>query len=58
VAYDIALIDLAWSVGLDCDPSTWGQPERRRTELRRELISRGIRSDKLDQVAHCSSDGR
>jgi hypothetical protein len=57
VAYDIALIELAHSVGLDCDPRTFDQPECRRTELRRELISRGIRLDKLDQVAYSSSDG-
>lgn len=37
VAYDIALIELARSIGLDVDPNTFDQPERRRTELRREF---------------------
>jgi len=53
-AYDVALIELARCVGLDCDPSTFDRPERRRTELRRELISRGIRLGKVD---HSTSGG-
>jgi hypothetical protein len=48
VAYDIALIELARAAGLDCEPNTFDQPERRRAELRTELISRGIRLDNLD----------
>jgi hypothetical protein len=56
VAYDIALIELARSVGLDVDPHTFDQPERRRTELRRELIARGIRLDKLDQLAQSTTE--
>ena len=50
VTYDVALIELARSIGLDCDPSTFDQPARRRTELRRELISCGIRVDNVDNV--------
>jgi hypothetical protein len=42
VAYDVALIELARSVGLPCDPSTFEQPERRRRELDRELAARGM----------------
>lgn len=42
VAYDIALIDLARSVGIDCGIDTFDQPERRRIEVGRELASRGI----------------
>jgi hypothetical protein len=49
VAYDIALIDLARCVGLDCDPSSFEQPQRRRTELERELSSRGVRLHEIDQ---------
>jgi len=49
VAYDIALIDLARSVGIACDSGTFDQPERRRDELKRDLVSRGIRRDDLDQ---------
>jgi hypothetical protein len=52
VAYDIALIDLARCFGLACDPSSFEQPRRRRIELERELISRGIRLEQLDQSAH------
>ena len=51
VAYDLALIDLVRSLGLDCDPSSFDQPQRRRIELERELISRGIPLDELDQRA-------
>jgi hypothetical protein len=56
VAYDIALIELARSGGLDVDPQTFDQPERRRTELRRELIARGIRLDKPDKLAQSTSE--
>ena len=51
VAYDIALIDLARCVGIACEPGAFSQPERRRDELKRELVSRGIRLDELDQQA-------
>jgi predicted nucleic acid-binding protein len=42
VAYDVALIELAQSVGLACDPSTFDQPELRRNEVDRELAARGV----------------
>ncbi len=42
VAYDIALIELAQCVGIDCGIETFDQPERRRLELTRELTARGI----------------
>jgi hypothetical protein len=51
VAYDLALIDLTRSVGIDCDTASFDQPQRRRIELERELISRGIALDGLDQQA-------
>ena len=35
-------IELARSVGLPCDPSTFEQPVRRRRELDRELAARGV----------------
>jgi hypothetical protein len=49
VAYDVALIDLARSVGIACDPDTFEQPERRRNELNRELAARGVH---LHHAAH------
>jgi hypothetical protein len=52
VAYDLALIDLARSAGLDCDSASFDQPQRRRNELERELISRGVALDDLDQQAN------
>jgi hypothetical protein len=52
VAYDLAIIDLARSIGLDCDAASFDQPQRRRIELERELISRGVALDDLDQQAN------
>ena len=49
VAFDLALIDLADSVGVECDPSSFDQPQRGRIALERELISRGILLDELDR---------
>jgi hypothetical protein len=49
VACDIALIDLARSVGIACDAVDFDQPERRRNELIRKLVSSGIRLDEFDQ---------
>jgi hypothetical protein len=43
VAHDVALIELARSVGIPCDAGAFEQPEVRRAELNRELISRGFR---------------
>jgi hypothetical protein len=55
VAYDLALIDLARCVGLDCDPISFDQPQRRRIEMEHQLISRGIRLDERDQRANSTS---
>ena len=52
VAFDLALIDLADSVGLGWTPSSFDQPQHGRIALHRELISRGIPLDELDQQAH------
>jgi hypothetical protein len=49
VAYDLALIDLAKSVGLDVDSSSFDQPESRRIELEYELIARGIQLVAFEQ---------
>lgn len=49
VAYDIALIELARSLGLACGPDSFDQPERRRQELLQEVIGRGINPDELDR---------
>jgi hypothetical protein len=42
VAHDVALIALARSVGLACDPATFDLPELRRHEVDRELAARGV----------------
>ncbi|MGP0031520.1 MAG: hypothetical protein ACLPVF_13560 [Acidimicrobiales bacterium] len=52
IAYDIALIELARSVGVACAPSEFDQPQKRRHELERELASRGIRSVEDGAPAH------
>jgi hypothetical protein len=49
VAYDVALIELARSAGIACDPDTFDQPELRRSELARELAARGVH---VDQAPH------
>ena len=46
VACDVALIELARSVGLECDPATFDQPELRRHEVDRELAARGVHLDR------------
>jgi hypothetical protein len=56
VAYDLALIDLARCAGLDCDPSSFDQPQHRRIEVERKLLSCGIRLDELGQQERSSSD--
>ena len=58
IAYDIALIDLARCVGLDCDPGSFDHPQRRRTDIKRQLISRGVRLEEFDQEADSGSDRR
>jgi hypothetical protein len=47
VAYDVALIKLARSVGIACDPATFDLPERRRNELDRQLEARGVHLDRM-----------
>jgi len=54
VEYDIALIEVVRSAGLDCEAGSFDQPQRRRMELERELTSHGIRLDELDQRANSS----
>jgi hypothetical protein len=51
VAYDVALIELARSVGIACGPDTFDQPELRRSELRRELAIRGVDVDRAASTA-------
>jgi hypothetical protein len=59
ISYDIALIDLARCFGLDCDPSSFDQPQRRRTEIEHTLIARGVRLEGFDHHrADSGSDGR
>ena len=56
IAYDIALIDLARCVGLDCHPSSFDQPQRRRTEIEHQLISHGVRLEAFGRRADSSWD--
>ena len=56
VAYDLALIDLARCVGLDCHPASFDQPQRRRVELEGELVSRGIQLDEPDERRSSASE--
>lgn len=55
VAYDVALIELARSVGLTCEPRAFERPELCRTELIRELLARGLL---LDESATPAEMGR
>ncbi len=52
VAYDLALIRLARSVGLACQPNDFSQPETQRHELRRALASRGVHLDEAGEHTH------
>jgi len=42
MAYDVALIRYARSLGIDCDPEGFGSPHIERQRLERALASRGI----------------
>jgi hypothetical protein len=55
VAYDVALIELAQCVGLDCEPGSFDQPHLRRAEIERQLMSRGLRLDEPDQPVNSTS---
>jgi hypothetical protein len=45
LAYDISLIRLARSAGIVCDTTMFDQPERTRSGIEQELISRGVPLD-------------
>ena len=42
VAYDISLMELARSVGINCDPNDFDRPEPQRRKLEHVLQSRGF----------------
>ena len=42
VSYDISLMELVHSLGIDCDPNEFDQPERQRLKLEHALRTRGI----------------
>jgi hypothetical protein len=42
VSYDISLMELARSVGIDCEPNEFDRPEQQRRKLEHALRSRGI----------------
>lgn len=58
LAYDLALLDLAGCVGIDCDPTSFDQPQRRRIEIEQELAELGVRLDELDHQPSSSSEPR
>lgn len=43
VAYDVALIELARALGIECDPRGFDQPQQQRHKLEHGLEVRGIR---------------
>jgi hypothetical protein len=43
VAYDVALIELAGALGIECDPRGFDQPQQQRHKLEHRLEVRGIR---------------
>jgi len=51
IAFDVALIEFARTLGIACNPEAFEQPEARRAELGRELASRGFCLDELDPKA-------
>jgi hypothetical protein len=55
VAYDLALIRLARSVGLPCQPDDFSQPELQRRQLHQALASQGIHLNETDEYAHAIS---
>ena len=46
LAYDVALMDLSRLLGIECEVLKFGQPDRERARLERELGSRGIHLEK------------
>lgn len=56
LAYDVALVDLARQVGLECDLSRFNQPSEERHRLEGALRSRGIDLDEFDGQATSSTD--
>src|ERR1035441_9229752 len=42
LAYDVALIDLARLLGIDCHVFGFDQPSRERARLEKELVARGV----------------
>jgi hypothetical protein len=50
LAYDIALIELARSLGVACDVSRFDRPGHERARLERELAARGIRLVQSDET--------
>jgi hypothetical protein len=51
IAFDVALIEFARTLGIACEPEAFEQPEARRAELGRELASRGFCLDELNPKA-------
>ena len=58
IAYDVALIDLAGTVGIDTDPSRFEQPQQERERIERALHELGYSlesvTDAEEPVTECS----
>jgi hypothetical protein len=57
VAYDVALIEFARRIEIECNVDDFDQPGRERLRLERALADRGIRRDVLDEPSLSAPDG-
>jgi len=48
LAYDMALIELAGRLGIECDSKEFDKPRFGRSRIEKELASRGVLLDELD----------
>jgi hypothetical protein len=56
LAYDVALMELARLLGVECDASEFDRPETARARLERILTGRGIRLDDTQEQPTPSAD--
>jgi hypothetical protein len=54
LAYDVALVRLARSIAIDCDPSRFDQPQHERQTVERALVARGVPLDDLGDLGERS----
>jgi hypothetical protein len=48
LAYDVSLVEFSRHLGIEVDPTKFGQPEHERARLERALVSRGICLEEFD----------